>query len=323
MVSQKSVMAQLKKIGFNQHAWGRAEVKELPNIILPDEEIFECVNGIYEGGFALLVATDVRVLLIDKKPLNYLTVEDLRFDMINEIDYNHRVFGAYVNISTGNRDLKFRSYNQQRLRELINHVQNCMAQTKKNQADTQAGQHQHLEQINDRLQTYLMAQFQHQQELQKQLQEAQKGGAAITAPEPPRPSPELSDYLLAQGLLAEYKAKTGKTPETLSLPASSPASGWAPAPAARKEDAKDDLYTEGVREIFGNRPAVTPAPNPPATGQDNQNHAHLHSHITFDINPLKIAYSKLPMALRNRKFGRPSLHAHSQAVEPVVQPQLT
>src|ERR1700690_4438056 len=73
MVSKKSVVEQLKKIGFKHEAWGRGEVRELHNILIPDEEIVECVNGIYEGGFALLVATNVRVLLIDKKPLNYLT----------------------------------------------------------------------------------------------------------------------------------------------------------------------------------------------------------------------------------------------------------
>ncbi len=86
MVSKKSVEAQLKRIHFNYLAWGKTEIQELPNIILPEEHILECVNGMYEGGFALLVATDMRVLLIDKKPLNYLTVEDLRFDMISEID---------------------------------------------------------------------------------------------------------------------------------------------------------------------------------------------------------------------------------------------
>lgn len=291
MVSQKSVADQLKKIGFNQHAWGKAEVRELPNIILPDEEIFECVNGTYEGGFALLVATDVRVLLIDKKPFNYLTVEDLRFDMINEIDYNHRALGAYVDISTGNRTLKFRSYNQPRLRRLISHVQRCMAEGKKKQVYHQEGQNQHLEQINERLQTYLMSQYQHQQELQQRLQEAQQGkSAAAPVPEPPRPSPELSDYLLAQGLLAEYKAKNpGFTPP----PAPQPEP---PVAADTKQQPQDDLYAEGVREVFGDRSA-------------SGHHSHLH----FDINPLRIAYSKLPLAMRNRKFGRPSLHAHSQA----------
>jgi hypothetical protein len=290
--TQKSVAAQLKKIGFNQHAWGRAEVRELPNIILPDEEIFECVNGMYEGGFALLIATDVRVLLIDKKPFNYLTVEDLRFDMINEIDYNHRALGAYVDISTGNRDLKFRSYNQPRLRRLINHVQRRMAEIKRRQDTHQEGQKQHLEQINEKLQTYLMAQFQHQQELQQRLRDAQQGNApASPAPEPPRPAPELSDYLLAQGLLADYKAKNpGFQPAALPLPQQTQAS---------KPQERDDLYAAGVREVFGGQ----------HTPPSSTHHAHLH----FDINPLKIAYSKLPLAMRNRKFGRPSLHAHSQA----------
>ena len=127
------------------------------------------VNGIYEGGFALLVATDVRVLLIDKKPLNYLTVEDLRFDMINEMDYNHRLLGAAISIATGNKNLKFRSYNQPRLRKLIGHVQHSMADIKRQQNTHQEGQNQHLEQINQQLQSYLMAQQQQQLQLQQQL----------------------------------------------------------------------------------------------------------------------------------------------------------
>ncbi len=295
MVSAQSVTAQLKRIGFSEHSWGRAEIRELPNIILPDEQIFECVNGTYEGGFALLVATDVRVLLIDKKPFNYLTVEDLRFDMINEIDYNHRAFGASVDITTGNRELKFRSYNQPRLRKLINHVQRCMADTKKQQVTHQVGQNQHLEQINGHLQTYLVAQYKHQEELQQRLEEAQQGGVVVSDPKPaPRPSPELTDYLLAHGLLRQYEEQQLKH---------APASDSTPTP--------QELYAEGRKEIFGDADASgLPAPDP------EPGHP-------FDINPLRIAYSKLPMALRNRKFGRPSLHAHSLAEPPAAQPQPT
>src|SRR5882757_2242816 len=123
MVTMQSVVEQLKRIDFNHLAWGRSETKELPHILVPDEKIYELVNGIYEGGFALLVATNFRMLLIDKKPMNYLTVEDLRFDMISEIDYAHRLLGARISISTGSKNLKFTSYNQHRLRKLITHVQ--------------------------------------------------------------------------------------------------------------------------------------------------------------------------------------------------------
>lgn len=302
MVSQESIAAQLKKIGFSQSAWGKAEVRELPHIILPDEEIFECVNGMYEGGFALLVATDVRVLLIDKKPFNYLTVEDLRFDMINEIDYNHRVFGAYVNISTGNRDLKFRSYNQTRLRKLINHVQNRMADIKRTQVTHQEGQYQHLQQINSHLQTYLIEQYKHQEELQRRLEEARRHGApaAVANPAPPQPSPELADYLYANGLLREHEALTGKKLVELSTGGSSAAAQSQP-----QQDGQEDheLYLEGLREVFG--------------GRSHPKSLAIHP---FDVNPLRIAYSKLPAALRSRKFRRPSLHTSGEQAEAEPQP---
>jgi len=43
----------------------------------------------------------------------------------------------------------------------------------------------------------------------------------------------------------------------------------------------------------------------------------------LEINPITIAYSKLPMMLRNRKFGRPSLHAHSRQQTPPTGQSVT
>src|SRR5437868_7762248 len=169
MVSQEEVEKQLKAIDFKVHGWGRAEVKELPNIILPEEVIYECVNGFYEGGFALLLATKVRVLLVDKKPLNYLTVEDMRFDNISEIDYSHRVIGAHITVSAGDKHLVFTSYNQQRLRKLIGHTQHCMAKLKQDASEHQIGQKQHLEQLNTQLQAYLVQQHKQQQKLYEEI----------------------------------------------------------------------------------------------------------------------------------------------------------
>src|ERR1700733_10228207 len=111
MVNATSVESQLRKIGYKR-GWNRAETEELAAILLPDEEIFECVNGWYEGGFSLLCATNIRILLIDKKPFKFLNVEDLRFDTINQIDYSHRLFNASICITAGSKSLIFRSYNQ-------------------------------------------------------------------------------------------------------------------------------------------------------------------------------------------------------------------
>jgi hypothetical protein len=341
MVTKDSIEKQLKRIDFNYHGWGRTEARELPNIILPDEEILDCVNGFYEGGFALVVATDVRVLLVDKKPLNYLTVEDLRFDMINEIDYSHRLLGAKITISTGPKTLRFTSLNQPRLRKLIGHVQHRMAEVKKKQSESQVEQKSHLEQINQQLQAYLLAQHQHQQDLQKKLEEAQKSGAdpqAIQA-EPIKPPQELADFLFAQSLLAQSgnkmsqdtidKIRAALPAETESTPPALPPVAKDELPAVtRRADAGGpnpnmaDLYEEGMKEIFGsrreaeaNKQADQPASGEPAKAQAEtpQTHGLANLPNPLEINPLRIASSKLPMALRNRKFGSPSFHAHSQA----------
>ena len=307
MVSAESIEKQLKDIGFNYRGWGRTEIRELRNIILPDEIIYECVNGIYDGGFALMVVTDIRVLLIDKKPLNYLTVEDMRYELISEIDYNHRLIGAYIRISSGNKDLKFTSLNQPRLRKLINHVQFCMAETKKRESYHQEGQNQHLEQINQQLQSYLLAQYQQQQKLHDQLEEVKSGQELVTSlqqPEPIRPSPELADYLFAQSLLAQHQTQTGEAIQPLTEPA--------PKETGPVGDQLAELYSEGLQEVFGKQHQEPKPVSSSGVPVQLAATALARAHQALDINPLQIAYSKLPMALRNRKFGRPSFHAHSR-----------
>lgn len=316
MVSMKSVQKQLDKIGFDYNLWGRAEVRELPNILLEHEEIYEAVNGIYDGGFALLVATNVRLLLVDKKPLNYLTVEDMRFDMINEIDYSHRLIGARISISAGNKNLSFMSGNQQRLRTAIGHVQRCMAEAKKQQTDHAEDQKAHLAQINQQLQAYLLAQHQQQESLRRQLEAVQAGSQSVgdVKIEEIKPSPELSDYLLAQSLLAQANLQASTQSQTtppVQVQATTepePEPSLPPAPPALKPTPASpqmaELYAEGMREIFGNR---TPEQ------KSSTKLPHLPNPFSFDLNPLHISLAKLPLAIRNRKFGRPSFHAHNVA----------
>jgi hypothetical protein len=324
MVTAESVNIQLKKLGFNVNAFSnRAEQRELPNILIPDEEIFECVNGYYEGGSALLVATNIRVILVDKKPLNFLTVEDLRFDMINQMDYSHRLFGADISISVGSKNLKFKSYNKTRLRKLINHVQHCIADLKKQQSQHQQGQNQHLEQINQQLQTYLLAQYQSQIVLNQRLQESQ--AASPTLPTVPigrlvQPSPELADYLFAQSLLRQYKQQqTSKSiPDTLSSQVID--QDTAPEEATAAPIRPVDLYDEGRREIFSKYRAQQV--NSPADvdqgGVTQSDQAAESASSSSDINSLQIAYAKLPMALRyRRRFGR-SQSLNRNRVLPVI-----
>jgi hypothetical protein len=122
MVTLAYVEEQLKRIGCNFRFWGRAEVRELANILLPEEIIAGCTNGRYEGGAALLVATDLRLLLVDRKPM-FLAIEDIRFDMIAEMDYSSRLFDSTIRVITPTRTLAFSAWNGQRLRGILNYAQ--------------------------------------------------------------------------------------------------------------------------------------------------------------------------------------------------------
>jgi hypothetical protein len=198
VISQKKLEQQLKKLHFNPKGWGRSEARELCSILMEDEEVEQLVNGYYEAGFALLVATKNRVLLVDKKPLNYLTVEDMRFDMISEFDYSHRLIGAHVTINSNSKTFSFTSLNQPRLRSLIMYVQNRMTEMKKVIHEQQETQQFHLEQMNEQLQRYLETARQ-QTQLQKlqaehtqQIADAATRQADVATPDnTPAPIPTL------------------------------------------------------------------------------------------------------------------------------------
>ncbi len=303
MVNPKVIRKQLKDINFGNSPWNQAEIKELPHIIHEGEVISECVNGSYEGGTALLVATEMRVLLIDRKPLRYLTVEDLRFDMINEIDFSHRLMSANITISTGSKTLKFKSYNQARLRHLINLVQEHMSNGKKGQTESAETQKQHLEEINKQLQMYLMAQH---QQLQQQMQNNTQMQQPI---ELPKPNAQLSDYLFAQQLLEKFQNPNAALPEQKQPDESQQVESHI-EPVTTPE-ARAEIAAEARKEVFGTpAPAKAETPRPSMLSQNHDNPSHFFTGI--EVNPIKVAYSKLPMMLRNRKFGRPSLHAHSK-----------
>jgi hypothetical protein len=122
MITLSQVEDQLKHVGCDFRFWGQPEKRELCNILVPEEHIAKCVNGRYEGGFAMLTVTNHRLLLIDRKPM-FLTMEDIRFDMITEMDYNSRLLDGTVNIMTPNRKLTFSTWSQKRLRDLMNYTQ--------------------------------------------------------------------------------------------------------------------------------------------------------------------------------------------------------
>ena len=138
MVSHKSVLSQLDYLGLKFRFFGRAEVRELANIINPGEKIHHCVYGHYQGGSALLVATDSRLLLVDKRPF-FLNLEDIRYEMINEVYFAGRLLDASVKLYTSSKTLTFKSLSDARLRHLCIFTQDQITRARQLESTLEEG----------------------------------------------------------------------------------------------------------------------------------------------------------------------------------------
>jgi hypothetical protein len=132
MVPHDMVKQQLIKIGSNFVFCGRAEISELPKILFDDERLTNVVFGRYTNGFALLCTTNQRVLLIDKK-LMYLTLEDIRYDMISDIMFSRSMLDSSVTLGTVHKSLTFKAYDNQKLRDLSSYVQKRVMHSRSHQ----------------------------------------------------------------------------------------------------------------------------------------------------------------------------------------------
>ncbi len=95
-VNLERVHDQLKTVGVGAIGIRAPEVKELAKILHSDEHIGGVVYGRYSNGLAWLVATDKRVLFLDKKAF-FMTTDELTYDVVSGVKNSHAgVFAAVI-----------------------------------------------------------------------------------------------------------------------------------------------------------------------------------------------------------------------------------
>lgn len=107
MPTFEEVQEQLKRLDPHSKFWARKEIRELPKILWEGEQIEGAVQGAFNNRIGMLVATDRRVLFVDKGLMS-LRVEDFPYDKISSIQYQTGwVFGEITIFASGNRaDIK-------------------------------------------------------------------------------------------------------------------------------------------------------------------------------------------------------------------------
>lgn len=117
-----SVLKAVKKDISRVNILSYFELNELPKLLLPGEKIEGVISGFYSAGPATICVTNERLLLIDKKFIR-LTIEDIRFDSLGEIQYSQQLFLASLKLIFAGQTLQFRSFYRRELRNFIQYVQ--------------------------------------------------------------------------------------------------------------------------------------------------------------------------------------------------------
>lgn len=104
MPTLEEVQDQISHLSTAGKLLGHKEIKELPNILWEDEKIEKIVQGLYEKKNGILVATNKRLIFIDKGLIYGLTVEDFPYDKISSIQYKTGlIFGELTIFASGNK----------------------------------------------------------------------------------------------------------------------------------------------------------------------------------------------------------------------------
>ena len=91
--------------GFDVGSLGTREFQILPEVLFEDELPIGVLSGSLDGSLGLLLATDRRLMFVDKKFLS-ARVEDFRYDNVNAIQYELKMTSGVVTIVSSGISMK-------------------------------------------------------------------------------------------------------------------------------------------------------------------------------------------------------------------------
>lgn len=118
-----NVQKQLKDIGATKFGLWKLASRYLPHVIHPYETIGGAVYGRNDKqGAVMLIATDRRVIFLDKKPL-FVNEDEVTYRMVSGIDYAQAGFGCSVTLHTRVKDYTVHTLNKKAAQNFVEYIE--------------------------------------------------------------------------------------------------------------------------------------------------------------------------------------------------------
>ncbi len=126
--SKTRILSELKKLGVGRYGLLRLSSRYLPKVIHPFEHIQAVVYGRNREGSVMLVATDSRIIYLDKKPM-FINYDEVTYDVVAGVTYGHVGLSSTVNLHTRMGDYKMKTINTRCADRFVNYIEwRCLGQ---------------------------------------------------------------------------------------------------------------------------------------------------------------------------------------------------
>jgi hypothetical protein len=123
---KQRVQAELKNALLSRWAMRSMEGKYIAQLIHVDEHIEGAVFGYQEVGFAMLVATNWRVIFLDRKPL-FMNSDEVNYRVVSGVNNNEVGYGSTVVLHTRVKDYKLFTFNRSSAEQFVHSIETrCM-----------------------------------------------------------------------------------------------------------------------------------------------------------------------------------------------------
>lgn len=129
---QKRVIDDMKRLGASKLELLSSEANYLHKVIHHEEQIGGVTFGHHESGYCMLVATNRRVVFLDKKPF-FANVDDITYGVVSGVSFGHAGFGSTLTLHTRIKDIKLMTMNDNSAKIFVDYVElRCLEHEKRN-----------------------------------------------------------------------------------------------------------------------------------------------------------------------------------------------
>lgn len=119
---RERVLNELRDLGVTRYGLFMTESHYLPHVIHPSEHIGGVAYGRFDGGFAMMLATDRRVIFLDKRPL-FMAEDEIDYDVVSGVSFGYSPMYSTVTLHTKIKDYTVRTMNKESAKRFVSYIE--------------------------------------------------------------------------------------------------------------------------------------------------------------------------------------------------------